>query len=190
MSKSPTIPTISQAQSRYAEFMEAFETTPSTDRKDSVTIFGKRVSRSRAKELTGLACSVLSSQFSVYELARLSMDPAYSLEAYLTFLKETRDNPGASAKDRMVAADKIISTLLLVLKSHDPGSVLPDHAPSADDAPDAFLAALPAINSPEEEVIVGGTSVNISEVERRGKVEEEKSNVLEQGPVGYGSTES
>jgi len=98
--------------------IETWQKAPTVRSTTGVSVFGKRVAKSTARKLAGLAAETLLEHFSVFEVARVLQDESYSMEAYMRTLKEIRDSPEATPRDRMAAGEKIMDLVLTILKSN------------------------------------------------------------------------
>ena len=109
---------------------EALAGTPEYHGANAKLVLGKTVRPADAKKLAKQAAELLIESFGIWEIMKLIHDPRFGLETYLKTLADIRDNEGTGAKDRMLAADKIVQTLMGVLRSSMGGS-----AESALDSP-------------------------------------------------------
>jgi hypothetical protein len=103
---------VSPALRAYANLVDSVADTPEYKGKNSKLVLGKRVRPTDAKRLASEAAGVLAEHFGIWEVVRLIHDPRFGLERYMDTLANIRDDPGATAKDRILAADKIVSTIL------------------------------------------------------------------------------
>jgi len=106
---------VSRKTKSFSDFMEDVKSSKST--KKGKKVLDKVVDAREAARLKRKAMSALGEQFSVYELARILQDPSYSLESYMKFLREIREDPTHAAKARMDAADKIMKTIIGIMKA-------------------------------------------------------------------------
>ena len=99
----------------FADFMSDVKKTKGT--KKGTKVLDKVVDTREANRLKRKALSALHEQFSVFELARILQDSTYSLEAYMRFLRNVRDDEAQGAKPRMEAANLIMKTVIGIMKA-------------------------------------------------------------------------
>lgn len=159
--KAAEIPTIPRTLSAYSAFHKEWSGVDAV-KKGGVEVFGKRISTRAAKELAKAASKVLAEHFSIFEMARLLRDPRYGLDAYLETLVKIRDS-APNPKDQMAAADKIMTTILSILRANVKDEPLPETIGGGDDSTKHLMQVLVNVRSQLPDVDVTPKMLGVDE---------------------------